>query len=117
MRLDPDAIREAREQSVGDYQTDRRKFFSLPGVTPGAVLHVRYRTQWKTFPLPHVSLTIPIALELPALEAAIEVSVPKETAFHFALTESSTAAAEGSSLNEPAIKQSTYGTTYIWRFQ
>src|SRR6185369_10245189 len=41
-RLDPDAIREAREQAVGDYQTGRRKFFSLPGVVPGAVLHVRY---------------------------------------------------------------------------
>src|SRR5437870_11353747 len=36
-----------------------RKFFSLPGVAPGAILHVRYQTQWKDFPLPRVSLEIP----------------------------------------------------------
>ncbi len=50
VRLDPDAIRDAHEQTVGDYQRGQRKFFSLPGVAPGAVLHVRYRTTWKTFP-------------------------------------------------------------------
>ena len=41
VRLDPDAIRDTHEQSVGDYQRGQRKFFSLPGVEPGAVLHVR----------------------------------------------------------------------------
>ena len=66
VRLDPDAIRDTHEQSVGDYQRGQRKFFSLPGVSPGAVLHVRYRTTWKTFPLPHVSLEIPIGQDLAA---------------------------------------------------
>src|SRR5207237_1406891 len=64
-RLDPDAIREAQKEAIGDYQTHRRKFFSLPSVVPGVVLHVRYQTQWKNFPLPHVSLEIPIGHELP----------------------------------------------------
>ena len=59
VRLDPEAIRDSHEQAVGDYQRGQRKFFSLPGVGPGAVLHVRYRTTWKTFPLPHVSLEVP----------------------------------------------------------
>lgn len=108
-RLDPDAIREAREESVGDYQMGRRKFFSLPGVVPGAVLHVRYRTQWKDFPLPHVSLEIPVGRELPVIAAAVQVTIPKAAPFHFAF--------EPSSAIDPDIKQSNYGTTYSWRFE
>jgi hypothetical protein len=107
-RLDPEAIRELRSESVGDYQPGRRKFFSLPGAGPGAVLHVHYRTQWKSFPLPHVSMEVPITLELPALETTIEVTVPKASPFHFAL--------EGIAGTDPVISQSTYGTAYAWRF-
>ena len=109
LRLDPDAIREGGEQSVGDYQRGRRKFFSLPGVAPGAVLRVRYKTEWKKFPLPHVSLEIPIEQEQPAVEATVEVGVPKGTPFHFVLEQIAAA--------DPAIKQTSYGTTYSWRFE
>ncbi|HEY5480798.1 MAG TPA: DUF3857 domain-containing protein [Verrucomicrobiae bacterium] len=109
VRLDPDAIRDAREQAVGDYQRAQRKFFSLPGVGPGAVLHVRYRTIWKTFPLPHVSLEIPVGQDLATLEATVQVSVPKETAFHFAPDQVAAA--------DPVLKQTTYGTTYSWHFE
>jgi hypothetical protein len=109
VRLDPDAIREGGEQSVGDYQRGRRKFFSLPGVAPGAVLRVRYKTEWKKFPLPHVSLEIPIGQEQPAVEATVEVGVPKGTPFHFAL--------EQVSASDPEIRQTSYGTTYSWRFE
>ncbi len=108
VRLDPDAIRDTHEQSVGDYQQGQRKFFSLPGVSPGAVLHVRYRTTWKTFPLPHVSLEIPIGQDLAAVEEEVQVSVAKETPFHFALEEMAAA--------DPIIKQTTYGTSYSWSF-
>ena len=109
VRLDPDAIRDMHEQSVGDYQQGQRKFFSLPGVGPGAVLHVRYRTTWKTFPLPHVSLEIPIGQDLAILDATVQVSVPKETAFHFAPDHIDAA--------DPVLKQTTYGTSYSWRFE
>ncbi len=109
VRLDPEAIRDTHEQPVGDYHRGQRKFFSLPGVGPGAVLHVRYRTTWKTFPLPHVSLAIPIGQDLATVEETQQVSVPKATPFHFVL-EQITAA-------DPAIKQTTYGTTYSWRFE
>jgi len=109
VRLDPDAIRDTHEQAVGDYHRAQRKFFSLPGVMPGAVLHVRYRTTWKKFPLPHVSLEIPIGQDLAMLEATIQVSVPKESPFHFGL--------EQIAAGDPAIKQTTYGTTYSWRFE
>jgi hypothetical protein len=108
VRLDPDAIREGGEQSVGDYSKGRRKFFSLPGVAPGAVLRVRYKTEWKEFPLPHVSLEIPIEQELPTLQTTVEVGVPKGTPFHFALEQISAA--------DPEIKQSSYGTKYLWHF-
>ena len=109
VRLDPDAIRDAREQAVGDYQKGQRKFFSLPGVAPGAVLHVRYRTTWKTFPLPHVSLEIPVGHPLATLDATVQVSVPKDSAFHFAADQIVAA--------DPVIKQTTYGTTYSWHFE
>jgi hypothetical protein len=114
-RLDAEAIRETQNESVGDYQSGRRKFFSLPGVVPGAVVHVRYRTEWKTFPMPHVSLTIPIAVDLPAQEATIEVSVPKESAFHFAVEPGSLD--DAGERPDPAIKQSGYATSYSWRFE
>jgi len=109
VRLDPDAIRDAREQAVGDYQKGQRKFFSLPGVAPGAVLHVRYRTSWKTFPLPHVSLEIPVGQDLVTLDATVQVSMPKDSAFHFAADQIVAA--------DPVIKQTTYGTTYEWHFE
>jgi hypothetical protein len=109
LRLDPEAIRETREQSVGDYQFDRRKFFSLPGVVPGAVLHVRQRAEWKKFPLPHISLAIPVGSILPTLQTTVEVSVPKSTPFHFAW--------EQIPAPDPQVKQTSYGAQYSWRFQ
>jgi len=108
-RLDPDAIREEQQESVGDYQVGRRKFFSLPGVVAGAILHVRHRTEWQKFPLPYASMEIPIGRELPALEVAIEVTVPKDASFHFGL--------EQIAAVDPVIKQTSYGTTYFWKFE
>ena len=109
LRLDPDAIRESHEQAMGDYQMGQRKFFSLPGVGPGAVLHVRYRTTWKTFPMPYVSLEIPVLQDLATVEASLQISVSKGTPFHFAFEEFAAA--------DPAIKQTTYGTAYSWNFE
>lgn len=109
LRLDPDAIREAAEESVGDYGSARRKIFSLPGVEPGAVLHVRYQTEWKTYPLPHVSLTIPLASGLAILDSTVQINVAKDSAFHFTFHQTSAV--------DPVIKQSPYATTYTWHFE
>jgi uncharacterized protein DUF3857/transglutaminase superfamily protein len=106
-RLDTDTIGEAREHAPGDYETQRRKVFSVPGIVPGALLHVRHRTQWKEFPLPHISMELPIGHELPVIDAAIQISVPKDSAFHFAF--------ERISAPDPEIKHSAYGTSYSWR--
>ncbi len=117
-RLNPDAIREANDESLGDYQASRRKFFSLPGVIPGAILHVYYRNEWKKFPLPHVSLEIPLTGELAALESTLHVTVPKDEPFHFALENISDAVAgRDAPINpDPAIKQTSYGAIYSWQF-
>jgi hypothetical protein len=129
--LDPDAIREARDESLGEYQMGRRKFFSLPAVMPGAVLHVRYRTVWKRFPLPHISLQIPLAREIPTLDLNIEVATSKDAPFHFGfegIGEKEAALAPPKSTNvehearntehaDPSIHQSTYGSTYTWHFE
>ena len=109
LSLNPDEIREAAGESLGEYRAAHRKIFSLPGVVPGAVLHIHYQTTWKTFPLPYISLQIPVAAELPVLDASIQVSVPKEAAFHFAFDQISA--------GDPAIKQTAYGSTYAWQFQ
>jgi hypothetical protein len=108
-RLNPDTIGETHEQAAGDYQTGRRKFFSLPGVVPGAVLHVRYRTEWKSFPLPQISMEIPMGEEMPVRESVVSVTVPKDSAFHFGF--------DGIKAGDPELKQGEYGTTYSWRFE
>ena len=119
VRLDTDAIRDARPESVGDYQTGERKFFSLPGVGPGAVLHVRYRTEWKEFPLPYISLAIPVGDDLPIVEANVQVSIPREALFHFAF-DTLSATRQFAALPDPYIKHTSekvtdYGVTYSWR--
>ncbi|MGO8675392.1 MAG: DUF3857 domain-containing transglutaminase family protein [Limisphaerales bacterium] len=107
VRLDAESVHEAGEEPLGDYQAGRRKVFSLPGVGPGAIVHVRYRTEWKEFPLPRVSLELPIDLELPMVEGTVEVRVPNGMPFHFALEHLAAA--------EPAVEQGGYGASYVWR--
>jgi hypothetical protein len=108
-RLDPDAIRETQQESPGDYQAGRRKMFSLPGVVPGAILHVRHRTEWQKFPLPHTSMEIPISRDLPAKRVEVEVSVPLDAKFHFAF--------ENIMAADPLIQRGNYGSTYSWKFE
>lgn len=108
LRLDPDDVREGPDESVGDYRASRRKVFSLPGVAPGAVLRVRYRTQWKSYPMPHVSLALPLADQTPILESSLQVTVPKDSPFHFTFDQAPPA--------DPEIKQTAEGSTYSWHF-
>ncbi len=107
-RVDPGAIHEAVQPTMPGYETTKRKIFSLPHVTPGAVLHVRYRTEWKHFPLPHVFLEVPLADALPMIELRIEVRVPSQSALHFAV--------RAGEARNPAIAQTNFGSVYTWRF-
>lgn len=108
VRMDPDAIGTSGAHSLGDYQGARRKFFSLPGVMPGAVLHVRYRSQWKDYPMPHVTMEIPVARELPVISSVLEVRVPKDWSFHFAF--------EGLIASDPVVTRSAYASSYSWHW-
>jgi transglutaminase-like putative cysteine protease len=109
VRLDPETIGQSHELAAGDYQAERRQFFSLPEIVPGAVLHVRYRTQWKEFPLPHVAMALPISEELPVLDSTIQVSVPKDTPFHFLFEEVAA--------SDPVVTRTSYSTSYRWHFE
>jgi hypothetical protein len=108
LALDPDAVGIAKEQLQPDYDAGQRKFFSLPGVVPGSVLHVRYRSSWKDYPMPRISMEIPIAGALPVVEASIEVRVPKDWPMHCAV--------EGLKSQDPVITSTGYTTSHRWRW-
>jgi hypothetical protein len=107
-RLNPDAIHESAEKELGDYRTARRKFLSLPGAVPGAILHLHYRTAWKEFPQPRVSLKIPLAGELPIVSSTIKITVPRDTTFHWGVEKIEAA--------DPVIERTDYGVSYSWKF-
>jgi hypothetical protein len=109
IRVEKEEIREQAEAPLADYRTSRRKFFSMPGVGPGAVLRLHYRTEWKDYPVPHVMLTLPVSGPAPILETILQVTVPKESPFHFAFEQQAPA--------EPAVKQTTHGSAYTWSFK
>ncbi len=106
LRLQPEELREAAEPAAGDYASARRKYFSLPGVTPGAVLHVRYRTVWQTYPLPHVFLRVPVADDLPLRSLEVGVAAPADWPLHFTFV--------GTPVVQPEVKQGAYGSRYSW---
>jgi hypothetical protein len=110
LRLDPDDIREADDASepAAEART-RRKFFSMPDVAPGAIIRVRFTREWQKFPLPHVTLKLPLADDAPAIETMLRVSVPRDTPFHFRL--------EQMKGNDPEVKQTDYSRTYTWQFR
>ena len=107
-RVDPSTIGEAgvRELAPG-YVAPARRVFSLPGVAPGAILRVHYRSEWARFPLPHVFLETPLAHDAPALETVVEVGVGSGTPLHFA--------ARGMEPPPPAVAETAHGRTYTWR--
>ncbi|HEY5913839.1 MAG TPA: transglutaminase domain-containing protein, partial [Verrucomicrobiae bacterium] len=71
-----------------------------------AVLRVHFRAQWKEFPLPKISMTLPLVDELPVLKASIQISVANDSPFHFVF--------ENISAPDPEIKRTTYSTSYGW---
>jgi len=106
IRSDRDTVADASARPVGDYKGSQRKFFSLPGVIPGAILHVHYRTQWKEFPLPRISMALPITQELPVVDSTVHIAVPKQSPFHFAF--------EDLAAPDPTVRQTSYSTCYTW---
>jgi hypothetical protein len=107
-RLSPDRILDgATEPPLGDYVAPSRKVFSLPGAAPGAILRVRYRSEWQTFPLPHVIEEVPLAGEIPVLDARIEVRAASGSPLHHAFRNFAAPA--------PAVQSTSYGQSWTWR--
>ena len=102
------STRQSSAPSTAEYATTRRKFFSLPWVVPGSIVHVRYHTQWKQFPLPQISMALPLGKDIPALFSTVQISVPKQSAFHWAF--------ERMPPSDPVVRQTSYAATYSWTF-
>lgn len=107
-RLEPDNVLDgATAAPLGDYVAPSRKVFSLPGAAPGAVLRVRYRSEWKTFPLPHVIHEVPLAAEIPVMDARIEVRAASGAPLHHAF--------RNFAAPQPAVQSTSYGQSWTWR--
>ena len=118
-----------------EYPGERRKFFAVPNVVPGATLRLHQRRAWKHFPLPKVSLSLPLAGEFPILEKNLEIRVPAKLPFRFAwknppkFSRDAVAEARGSlpyqfhwkkaagNPTDPAVETGPYGTIYRWQFE
>ena len=113
VRLSPDEIRPARSAPERDeYPTPHRHVFSLPGVEPGAILRVHYRSEWRRFPLPHIFVEVPLAAAVPVLDARVEVRVGASTPLHHLVAgEASPAAIKPETVETPS------GRAYSWRFR
>jgi transglutaminase-like putative cysteine protease len=107
-RLDASEIRDAGRGGLADYPGPARKLFSLPQATPGAILRVHVRREWKTFPLPHVFLEVPIGGGEPVLNATVEIRVPARSAFHHSFRHLTPRA--------PTVSETRYGRVYSWSF-
>ena len=85
------------------------KFFSIPNVVPGAILHIHQRREWKHFPLPKVYLTLPLADEMPILNKSLEIRVPASLPFHFGWKN-----LPGVTMPDPQVETTAYGSIYRW---
>jgi transglutaminase-like putative cysteine protease len=110
LKVDPDEIRETDESSEAPGSAlTQRKFFSVPDVHPGAIIHIRYTREWQKFPLPHVTLEMPLADDSPVRDTLIRISVPKDSPFHFR--------SEHTVTPDPKLSQTDYSSTYTWQLR
>jgi hypothetical protein len=110
LKVDPDEIRDTEDSSDGPGAAQsRRKFFSMPDVSAGTIIHVRYTREWEKFPLPHVTLNLDLAEEVPARDTLIRVSVPRESPFHFRF--------QNIAAPDPQVDQTEYSSSYTWRWR
>jgi len=57
--------------------------FRCRAFAPGAVRTCVITRSGKTYPLPHVSLTVPLAMELPIVDSTVQISVAKRFGVSF----------------------------------
>jgi hypothetical protein len=81
---------------------------ALPGAEPGVIYRVRYRSEWASFPLPHVYLEVPLAGPLPIAALSVEVRAARDGAFHYGFRHRERTA--------PETSDGAYGRSHRWRF-
>jgi hypothetical protein len=108
LTLDHDRVHDSEAPSVPGYDTARRKIFSLPGVEPGAILHVRYRRVWKRFPFPYIFLELPIGDEIPVVRSSLRVEIPRTAVLRHGI-----AAAPAQA---PTVSDTSYARRYDWHW-
>lgn len=107
--LETDDVFEKEKTDEMGYRREGGKFFSLPGVQAGAILHTKFRRTWKRFPFPHVFLDLPVADEIPVLRSTIRVEAPRRDAFHYHL--------DGLAAQKPQAGETAYGQSYSWEWK
>ena len=108
-RLDPEQMQAASAPSAPPGHPARGQHaFSLPGITPGAILRVHYRREWRRFPLPHVFVDVPLAADVPTLDARVDVRTGLATPLHHAMREAPAMA--------PEVRETPFARIHSWRF-
>jgi hypothetical protein len=91
-----------------EYAVAHRQAFSFPGVSPGAILRLHYRREWRRFPLPHLFVEAPLAFDVPRLESQVEVRAGADTRVHHFVA--------GGPAVEPVVRETPSGRVYSWQF-
>lgn len=116
VRLGSEAVRDVTGDMPAGYRAPTRKLVTLPEVEVGSILRLRYRREWKTFPLPHVPLEIPLLDSVPVLDSRVEVEVDREAPLHWQLAGEHDFFGDNSPAAEPTVAQRPYGAGYTWHF-
>ncbi len=104
--FDPDDALDAKSDAPEGYGKSGSKMFSLRGVEPGALLHVRYRRVWRRFPFPHVFLEVPVADDIPVRHLRIAVEAGREETLHARVPDAEAIL--------PRVTETSYGRRHEW---
>jgi hypothetical protein len=107
-RLDPNLLTGPPRSGAGEELPMVRHVEALAGAEPGVIFRVRYKSEWVSFPLPHVYLEVPLAGPLPVEAMSVEVRAARDGAFHFGFRHHSR--------SEPERTEGAYGQSHRWHF-
>ena len=107
-RLDSGLFGGAPPPAGGEELPAVQRTEALPGAEPGVIFRVRYRSEWTSFPLPHVHLEVPLAGPLPIAAMSVEVHAARDGAFHFGFRHHER--------TEPETSDGRYERIHRWQF-
>jgi hypothetical protein len=107
-RLDSNVLAGPPRPGAGEELPMMHHAEALPGAEPGVIYRVRYKSEWASFPMPHVYLEVPLAGPLPIAALSVEVRAARDGAFHHGFRHHERTA--------PETSDGAYGRSYRWRF-